>query len=279
MADVSPNSLSVRSLAGKWVPGCCWLSHTSNRSWSAARTATALPPMTRMAFCTCVVRGMSQIRVHLTKTFNQFSILLGCVQTDLWVGFELSCQEMFHVVFDTKHLWQSTWSDSQQQSGGSLAATTTIKHSCVLHPAEISFLSWFVATFSARPRRYSLQPTRNLLQREKKKHWNNCSYRPRWKNTLCKGSCGGNRGKLDENMRRNIDQKEQSRRNNDVSVHHDVAIERHFSDPIRRLFANSLRKDNVNWSKLSQLIGAISQSEDLASSALHGDALEYPRSN
>ena len=28
--------------------------------------------------CKCVVRGMSQIRVHLTKTCNQYSLLLGC---------------------------------------------------------------------------------------------------------------------------------------------------------------------------------------------------------
>ena len=36
-------------------------------------------------------------------------------------------------------------------------------------------------------------------------------------------------------MRRNIDQKEQSRQNNDVGVHRDVAIERHFSDTILML--------------------------------------------
>ena len=47
-------------------------------------------------------------------------------------------------------------------------------------------------------------------------------------------------------MRRNINQKEQSRQNNDVGVHRDVAIERHFSDKIWRLFAHSLRKDNVS---------------------------------
>ena len=80
-------------------------------------------------------------------------------------------------------------------------------------------------------------------------------------------------------MRRNIDQKEQSRRNNDVCVHLEVAIERHFSDTIRRPFAHSLRNENVSWSKLSQLIGAISRSEGLASFSVHGDALEYPRPN
>ena len=45
-------------------------------------------------------------------------------------------------------------------------------------------------------------------------------------------------------MQHNIDQKEQSRQNNDVGVHRDVAIERHFSDTIWGLFVHSLRKDN-----------------------------------
>ena len=57
MAAVSPNSLSVRSLAGKLGPGCCWLSHTSHRSWSAARTATALPPVIRMALASAWFEG------------------------------------------------------------------------------------------------------------------------------------------------------------------------------------------------------------------------------
>ena len=53
--------------------------------------------------------------------------------------------------------------------------------------------------------------------------------------------------------------KRQSRRNNDVGVHHYVAIERHFSDTIRRPFAHSLRKDKreliktvaIDWSSFS----------------------------
>ena len=80
-------------------------------------------------------------------------------------------------------------------------------------------------------------------------------------------------------MQHYVDQKEQSRQNNDVGVHRDVPIERHFSDTIWRLFARSLRKDNVNQSEVSQLIGAVSRSEDPVSSATHGDGLEYPRSN
>ena len=76
---------------------------------------------------------------------------------------------------------------------------------------------------------------------------------------LWEQSCGSNRGKLDENMQRNIDQKEQCRRNNDVGAHHDVAVVRHFSDTIQRPFcalAEEKQRELIktvatDWSNLS----------------------------
>ena len=60
-------------------------------------------------------------------------------------------------------------------------------------------------------------------------------------------------------MRHNIDQKEQSRQNNDVGVHRDVAIERHFSDTIWRLFCTLaaerqrelIKTVAIDWSSFS----------------------------
>ena len=69
MAAVSPNSLSVRSRAGKWCKGWCWLSHTSHRSCSAARTAAALPPVTRKS--SLLLSG--QIRLQLVSGSNSKS--------------------------------------------------------------------------------------------------------------------------------------------------------------------------------------------------------------
>ena len=82
-----------------------------------------------------------------------------------------------------------------------------------------------------------------------------------------------------ENMQRNINQKEQKTQNNDVDVCLDVAAVRQFSDTIQRPFPHSLKENNVNLTLLSRLIGAIFRSVDPASSVLHGDALEYSRSN
>ena len=76
-------------------------------------------------------------------------------------------------------------------------------------------------------------------------------------------------------MQRNMDQKEQNRRNSDVDVRLDVAAVRHFSDTIQKPFAHSLSESNVNLSTLSRLIGAIIRSED--SSVLHGDAVPILR--
>ena len=60
-------------------------------------------------------------------------------------------------------------------------------------------------------------------------------------------------------MQHNIDQKEQSRQNNDVGVHHDVAVVRHSADTIQRPFcalAEEKQRELIKtvatgWSNLS----------------------------
>ena len=155
MAAVSPNSLSVRSLAGKWGPGCCWLSHTSHRSWSAARTAAALPPVTRMALASAWFEGCPKFV---------------CIERRLAINLRSS-------------------SVVRSGSGWSLGRTRTLVAGNVSFTVDVIRLSatkWGFYSLRRQQADTQSDSTREEEALEQR------SYRQRWKHTLCKGSCGSN---------------------------------------------------------------------------------------